>query len=233
MKAIRMTAGDAGRARLRLEEALAQYRVEFLPQHPKVEKAQFPSLIDLYWDLTGPLSAPPPTQEVFATHVYSLAGIPDPGGVRARAYKAWAAFVRQHHFELVLRAHFPLVLRGQMLDLEGLDFVLVEDGCAYALALSVRTGAAQEWAAVKRRRHPLPYGLPLRELSLDLDDCLSLPTAPRALALHRPEQVDEVRNWIREVAAQRREAMLSDAEHPRRRTAVKLVAEASAGPYTP
>src|SRR3954464_7882509 len=101
-RAWRIPPGDAERARSRLEQGLQSYRVEFLPARPGVERAAFPSLVGLYWDLTGPLGALPPTQEVFATHVYSLAGLGDPAGVRARAYKAWTALVRQHHFELVL-----------------------------------------------------------------------------------------------------------------------------------
>jgi hypothetical protein len=211
MKATRMTPADAARARERLEAALAGYRVDFLPPSPAVERAAFPSLVGLYWDLTGPLDALPATQEAFATHLYSLAGIRDPAGVRARAYKAWAALVRQHHFELVLRAHFPLVLRAELLDLEGLDFVLIEQGCAYGLTLSVQTAPAHHWAAVKRRRHPLPAGLPVHSLYLDLEDCLRLPTAPKELALHRPEQVREVRAWIAEVEGERRTALLSGA----------------------
>jgi hypothetical protein len=210
MKTCRIMPSDAERARARLEAALGGYRVDFLPAHPKVERALFPSLVGLYWDLTGPLTALPPTQEVFATHLYSLAGIADPAGVRARAYKAWAALVRQHHFELVLRAHFPLVLRAELLDLEGLDFVVIESGCAYGLALSVKTGPAHDWAAVKRQRHPVPPGLPVRELYLDLDDCLSLPTSPKPLALHRPEQVQEVEAWIAAVQAERRAALLAE-----------------------
>jgi hypothetical protein len=210
-----MTPADATRARQALEAALHGYRVEFLPSRPQVERTLFPSLVGLYWDLTGPLDALPPAQEVFAIHLYQLAGVRDPAGVRARAYKAWAAFVRQHHFELVLREHFPLVLRAQALDLEGFDFVLIEQGSAYALALSVQTASAQEWATVKRRRHPLPAGLPLRELYLDQDDCLLLPTQPRSLALHRPEQIQEVEDWIVAVQHERRaELLLPDGTRP-------------------
>src|SRR5690242_2227915 len=106
MRASSLTPADAERARLRLEAALRGYRVDFLPANPRVERAVFPSMVGIYWDLTGPLGALPPSQEVFATHVYQRAGIADPPGVRARAYKAWAAFVRQHHFELALRARF-------------------------------------------------------------------------------------------------------------------------------
>src|SRR5438046_10457972 len=108
-----MTASDAVRARNALEEALKSYRVEFLPPSPQVERTLFPSLIGLYWDLTGPLDGLPPSQEAFATHLYDLAGVRDPAGVRARAFKAWTAFVRQHHFELQLREQFPLGLRVQ------------------------------------------------------------------------------------------------------------------------
>jgi hypothetical protein len=209
MQASSMTFRDAERARLRLEAALCSYRVEFLPANPRVERAAFPSLVGIYWDLTGPLGGLPPTQEVFATHVFQRVGIADPQGVRARAYKAWAAFVRQHHFELALRAHFPLVLRAHALDQAGLDFVLVDDGEAFGLALSVQTGAARDWAKVKQRRHPLPAGLPLLELYLDLDTCPTLPTGPKPLALHPLEQVDEVEDWIAALRAERRAALLA------------------------
>jgi hypothetical protein len=210
VRTFRMTRDDAERARARLELALRDYRVDFLPPRSQVERAAFPSMVGLYWDLTGPPTGLPPRQEVFATHLYGLAGVKDPAGVRARAYKAWASLVRQHHFELVLRGRFPLVLRGHDLDLDGLDFVLIEMGSAYGLSLSVETAPARSWASVKRRRHPLPSGLPVRELYLDLDDALSLPTAPKALLLHRPAQIHDVESWIADVQAERRAALLAE-----------------------
>jgi hypothetical protein len=54
------------------------------------------------------------------------------------------ALVRQYHFALVLREHYPLVIRPEVLGLHGVDLLIVHKGCAYRIALSVAPVAAQE-----------------------------------------------------------------------------------------
>ena len=70
----------------------------------------------------------------------------------------------------------------------------------------------QVWLGLAERElykelHRLSNGV--RALYLDLDDCLALPTLPKSLALHRPEQVAEVRAWMGEVEAERRATLRS------------------------
>src|SRR4051794_29875209 len=141
-----MTPEVARAARLQLETVLAGYRLSFpRARDPRVEWAAFPSMIGLYWDLvSADTRGLPPTQSAFGSAVASrLSHLPGEP-VRARAHRAYPAFIRQHHFELVLREQFPLVLRGHALDLAGLDFLIIDSGSAYGLALSVDTTLAHE-----------------------------------------------------------------------------------------
>ena len=108
--------------RERFERAIERYPLRFEPvRDPAVENHKFPPMIDLYWSLVE--DDLPPQQEVFARCVAArlphLSLIP----VVARAYRTYPAFVRQHHFGLLLREQCDLVLRGHVLDMRGLDFL--------------------------------------------------------------------------------------------------------------
>lgn len=180
-------------ARLRLEATLVSYRLSFpRDRDPRVESAAFPSMIGLYWSFVDwEPSGMPPSQAAFGRAVVArLPNLPADALV-ARAHRAYPAFVRQHHFELALREEFPLVLRGNALDLAGLDFLIIDGGAAYGLALSVDTAPAHEWVRHKEGRHvPMP-DVPILELYADNDRHHAGP-----FWLHHPDQVEEVRAFI-------------------------------------
>jgi hypothetical protein len=188
-----MAPETARAARFRLEAVLASYRLSFPKvRDPRVEWAAFPSMIGLYWGLVeADARGMPPTQAAFADAVAGrLPRLPG-DAVKARAHRTYPAFVRQHHFELVLRERFPLVLRGHVLDLAGLDFLIIDSGSAYGLALSVDTTTAHEWVQRKQHRHaPMP-DIPILELYADEDVHRA-----GAIWLHHPNQVEEVSAFI-------------------------------------
>ena len=175
-----------------LELALPDYPLAFDPRRdPAVERARFPSMIELYWGLVGPDSLPP-RQGMFMAAVAAhetLAGLPR-DAVMARAGRTYPSLVRQHHFEFLLRERFPFVLRGHELDLAGLDFLLFRGNRGYGVGLSVETDVGHTWHTVKDRRHG--------ELPIPVLDLYADPEAYRVgrFWLHPPEDVARVEAFI-------------------------------------
>jgi len=181
---------DAHQARVKMEERLTTLTLAFPANRSAAwEWAQFPNMAAIYWNLAR--TSIVPEQDVFVQAVAALLDQGDNPDVLARAARTYPALVRQHHFALVLKEHFPLVVRSEELDLHGVDILVVEDGRAYGVALSVETASAHEWQRVKNRRHPLPPGLPILWLYARPDGYRVGP-----FWLHPPEQVAEVRAFI-------------------------------------
>ena len=180
-----------GLARQQMEERLAALPLTFLPDRsPRWELARFPNMAAIYWNLAR--SCIVPQQDVFARAVAASMGEKDNAAVLARACRAYPALVRQHHFFLVLREHFPIVVRSEELDLNGVDLLVVERGRAYGIALSVETGAAHSWQQVKQRRHPdEPAQLPILNLYVNPGEYVT-----GSFWLHNPARWTVVRRWI-------------------------------------
>jgi hypothetical protein len=192
---------DAHRARLRMEERLATLPLTFPPQRSAMwEWAQFPNMAAIYWNLAR--TSIVPEQSVFAQAVAALMDQGDNAAVLARAARAYPALVRQHHFALVLKEHYPLVIRSEELDLHGVDLLVVDDGLAFGIALSVQTSAAHRWQQVKQRRHPDPPGLPVLYLYADAQGY-----RVGAFWLHHPDQVDEVWTFVSQEKGKRAQAV--------------------------
>jgi hypothetical protein len=175
------------------EALIAGYPLRF-PQVrvPAVEYAAFPPLVSIYWQLAG--AGVPPTQQRFADEIVGIVSqiaptLPAPA-VAARACRAYPSLVRQQHAEFWLRDSFDLVVRQDRLDFDGVDFLLVDQGEAFGLGLSVNTERAHAWQAVKRRRHPLPVGLPILDIAPTPDYRVG------AFWLHAPTQVEEIQAFI-------------------------------------
>ncbi|HEX5415424.1 MAG TPA: hypothetical protein VFZ25_07145 [Chloroflexota bacterium] len=181
---------DAQQARLQLEERLATLTLSFPSNRSATwEYAQFPNMAAIYWNLAR--TSIVPEQDVFVQAVAALLDQGDNPDVLARAARTYPALVRQHHFALVLKEHFPLVVRSEELDLHGVDILVVEDGRAYGVALSVETASAHDWQRIKNRRHPPPPGLPILWLYARPDGYRVGP-----FWLHPPKQAEEVRAFI-------------------------------------
>ena len=189
--------GQISKARLEMEERLATLSLMFPPQRSATwEWAQFPNMAAIYWNLARSMIVP--EQDVFVGAIASLMDQGDNPAVLARAGRAYPALVRQHHFALVLKEHYPLVIRSEELDLHGVDLLVVKDGLAFGIALSVQTSAAHRWQEVKQRRHPDPPGLPVLYLYADA-------TGHRIgeFWLHHPDQVTEVETFINQQKSKR------------------------------
>jgi hypothetical protein len=192
-----MMPSDPHQQRLEMEQRLATFALTFPPlRSSRWEYAAFPNMAAIYWNLARTQGVP--EQDVFAGAVAALMDQGDNEAVVARACRAYPALVRQHHFALVLKEHFPLVVRSEELDLAGVDLLVVEDGRAYGVALSVQTDAAHEWQRVKEQRHPIPPGLPVLYLYAG-----SAGYRVGRFWLHPPEQVAEVKAFIAECRARR------------------------------
>lgn len=205
-------------ARRWLERALVEYELAFPKlRDPRVEHAAFPPMIGLYWDLVEANGGLPPRQATFGTAVSAQLPELPARPVVARACRAYSAYVRQHHFELVLRERFPLVLRGHALDVVGLDFLIIQGGGAYGLALSVETTAARGWARRKERRHDPMSAVPVLDLYVEPDRYIV-----GQFWLHHPDQAEEVQAFIE-----------SHAHQPRLFTGSTLRQDATSGAWAP
>ena len=144
----------------------------------------------IYWNLAR--GGIVPEQGAFAEDVAAQLGQRGNPDVIARAFRAYPALVRQHHFFLVLKEHFPVVVRSEELDFNGVDLLVVEHGRAYGIALSVPTNRACSWQKVKQIRHPgCPEHLPVLYLYASSEE---YPVGQ--FWLHHPEQWKQVRAWI-------------------------------------
>jgi hypothetical protein len=191
---------EAHEARLQLEERLATLPLTFPPNRSTTwEWAQFPNMAAIYWNLAR--TSIVPEQSVFARAVAALMDQGNNPAVLARAARAYPALVRQHHFALILKEHYPLVIRSEELDLHGVDLLVVDEGLAFGIALSVQTTTAHRWQDVKQRRHPDPPGLPVLYLYAAV-------TGYRIgeFWLHHPDQVEEVWAFISQEKAKRAKA---------------------------
>lgn len=186
-----MTVVFSDHARARFEDALVALPLEFLPDRAQaVEWAAFPSLVGLYWQLAR--VDLPPHQDQFVGAVVEAYG-EDRQAVRARASRAYPSLVRQHHFGLVLRERFPLVLHDESLDHHGVDLLVSDGEIIVGLALDVGTADARAWRMVKAGRHPhRDTPVHVLELALDPDDCLRI----GRFWLHPPQQVEEVEAFL-------------------------------------
>jgi len=178
--------------RQKLEARLKELSVTFpANRSSRWEYAKFPDMAVVYRFVAGPSLVP--DQMSFAHGVAALLKEQDNPDVIARACRAYPALVRQHHFELLLRerGNFSLVVHSTDLDLEGIDILVVEEGIAAGLRLSVQTPAAAFWKVIKAKRHPIPRGLAV----LDLE---AKPDGYRIgqFWLHSPDQVDVVRAFV-------------------------------------
>ena len=183
--------GSPSYERRAMEQKLATLPLTFLPtRSPGWENASFPNMAAIYWNLARTCVVP--EQDVFAGTVASLMDQGDNPSVIARALRTYPALVRQHHFFLVLKEHFPIVVRSEELDLNGVDLLVVDGGRAYGIALSVETEAAHYWHQIKLSRHPdCPKHLPILYLYARRGEF----TIGR-FWLHHPEQWIGVRSWI-------------------------------------
>ncbi len=174
-----------------MEERLATLPLRFLPNRARSwENAAFPNMAAIYWNLAR--SCVVPEQDVFAGAVAALMDQGNNPAVVARASRAYPALVRQHHFYLMLREHYPIVVRSEELDLNGVDLLIVEQGRAYGIALSVETEAAHSWQRVKQRRHPeSPERLPVLYLYAKRSEYRI-----GNFWLHHPDQWKLVRDWM-------------------------------------
>src|SRR5919199_607427 len=142
---------EAHRRLINLEGALLGRSLAFSPvRDPTVEQARFPNLVARYWSLVDH-NGVPPTQRDFARAVAEdplVRKLPREA-VLARAARAFPSLVRQHHSEYLLRRRCPWVLRGDELDLAGLDFLLLRAGRGHGVGLSTETEEARRWPGAK------------------------------------------------------------------------------------
>lgn len=173
------------------EGIIAGYALSFSSvRDPAVEQARLPSMVRLYWHLADAQNAPPRQIEFAEALADCMPHLPR-GGVLARAQRTYSSVVRQHHFWLMLQERFPYAYQSPRLDMDGFDFLILEDGRAYGIGLSTATDAALEWQAIKRRRHVAPP-IPVLDLYVDRDTCREV----GRFWLHPSSDIEQIEAWI-------------------------------------
>jgi hypothetical protein len=176
------------------EQVIESYPLRFLPVRT-AEMDRFPSMIKTYRRLTSDEGIPP-MQAHFAEQIAGLVpSVPHDAAI-ARACRAYPAFVRQDHFALVLREHFDLVVSdAALMDLEGIDILVVQNGRAVGVGLSSDTRSSHAWAVTKGFRH---RRTPIPVLDLYATDQYRV----GAFWLHDPAQAEDVEAfWERSCGA--------------------------------
>ena len=175
------------------ERRLAGMCLEF-PKARTSEWERFPSMVGIYRSLAR---LDVPTQCTFAEKVASEMNRCGDLGVVARASRTYPSLVRQHHFLLVLREHFDLVVWDEDTDQCGVDLLVIDQAEAYGVALSTQTANARFWHGVKQERHMRP---PIPTLDLWAE-----PNRYRVgpFWLHHPEQVEEVTAFVEHTRARK------------------------------
>jgi hypothetical protein len=190
-----------GERRRRFEQALAQHELFFPRERGEaIDLTRLPSLISLYRALA--IDYLPPGQPAFVQLVADLGsrlGVPQ-NALVARALLAYPAFVRQHHFELVLREAGLDAYACDGLDHHGVDILILQDGLAFGVDLSVGTQRAQAWQNVKVGRHDQAPPVPVLQLYAD-------PGRHRIgpFWLHPPEDAERVRAFIEQARSNQAE----------------------------
>lgn len=173
------------------ERVIAGYALSFSSvRDPAVEQARLPSMVRLYWHLADAQNAPPRQIEFAEALADCMPDLPR-SGVLARAQRTYSSVVRQHHFWLMLQERFPYAYQSPRLDMDGFDFLILDDGRAYGIGLSTATEAALQWQAVKRRRHAAPP-IPVLDVYVDRDTCLEV----GRFWLHPPSDIEQIEAWI-------------------------------------
>jgi|SRR4051794_20813318 len=166
---------ESHRKRLRIEQVTAHWHLSFRSARSKqVNDQRFPDVVQLYRQQFEQREFPSQPDEFLRSLTTEvLRRRPDlpREDVRARATMFLAGLVRQHHFALLLQEHFDLVIWSEKLDREhGLDLVLIHEGRAFGLALSVSGYRSRAWQERKRYRHPPPETLPICQIDAPIGD---------------------------------------------------------------
>lgn len=176
---------------LDFERTIARYSLSLSSlRDPAAEQARLPSMVRLYWHLAA-ASGLPPRQLDFAEALADCVPHLPRAGVLARAQRTYASLIRQHHFWLMLRERFEHAYQSPRLDMDGFDFLILDDGRAFGVGLSVDTPSALEWQAVKRRRHSVPP-IPILDIYVDRETCREV----GRFWLHPASDIEQIEAWI-------------------------------------
>ena len=187
---------EAHRTRLRIEQVTTNWHLSFRSARSKqVNDHRFPDVVQRYrqhFERREFQSEPDEFLRSLTTEVLRQQPDLPREDVRARATMFLAGLVRQHHFALLLQEHFDLVIWSDKLDREhGVDLLVIHEGMAYGLALSVSGYSSRAWQERKQYRHPPPETLPLCRIDAPISDFRS-----GKLWLHGADDLRKVRAFI-------------------------------------
>lgn len=195
---------ESHRKRLRIEQVTAHWHLSFRSARSKqVNEHKFPDVVQRYRQhFDGHVFPSQPDEFLRSLTAEVLRRRPDlpREDVRARATMFLAGLVRQHHFALLLQEHLDLVIWSEKLDREyGVDLVVIHEGRAFGLALSVSGYRSQAWQERKRYRHPPPESLPICRIDAPIGDFRG-----GKLWLHGDDDLRTVSEFVRSGMRERR-----------------------------
>jgi hypothetical protein len=152
----------------RFEAMMERQTLRMYPRTMDSEQLALPSMARIFQRQLRATEGVP-TEERFLKAVVEEAPEFPEMSVRARASRAYPAFVRQEHFRVALLTRSGLQGVYWIIDLDmlGVDLLVLDHGCALGIEMSVQTDTAADWQLVKHRRHAALPGLEMLELKAD------------------------------------------------------------------
>lgn len=179
--------------RLQFENNIKDYPLVFLKSKTaKVEHSKLHSFVDVYNELFGHYARPPSMAE-YTQYYFKVAGIEYDEGIDARARRAYASIVREHHARLLLAEYFDEVKYDPAQDKRnGIDATVVVDGVDYHIHLMLDTYRSNVFRNQKQTKHEFGNHI---ELKLKMDEAVRCGD----FCLYGDKQVQELYEEIRKL----------------------------------
>lgn len=136
------------------ETQLRDINLSFLrTKRDSAENRRLPSFLQAYYRLVRKLERLP-TQDEFVVAYFHVNDMERTEGVEARARRAYASIVREHHLGFVLRDHFEVEEHDEDVDEKGgVDYVIHYKGKKFKVHAFVDTPRSRMFRKKKKARH--------------------------------------------------------------------------------
>ncbi len=151
------------------EQIISTFKLKFLwNKEGAAENRKLPSFLDTLNSYIQMTNGIPPDQETFIETYFWNNDVEWTTGIEARARRAYASLIREHHLGLLLREHFTVLdddaIRDQM---DGIDYVIQHNNQLFYLHAFVDTERSNYFRAKKDSRRPTISGGTHLDIKMD------------------------------------------------------------------
>lgn len=141
--------------RTEFERQLKDIPLSFVQLRGHAERRWLPSFLETYLELVEQTPEVVPTQEDYIQYYWTRWEMEPTMGVEARARRAYASIVREHHLGYLLNEHFTVLEHDQWVDRkDGVDYVVDYMGAVYLVHAFVDSPMSRYYREKKATRHP-------------------------------------------------------------------------------